>query len=126
MLLFHRTTILQARLIMQRGFEDDKWSFGDRDTRTGQKLKKVGVWLTDRPTGQDEGPEGDAVLAVRLSVSEESLAIYELKDVFADARLWVAPAHLLNRHTKTRIHEVDPGSSWWHEAPNTNDYNDIM
>ncbi|HEX9728065.1 MAG TPA: hypothetical protein VGA37_06150 [Gemmatimonadales bacterium] len=115
--LFHRTTVGEATQIVKRGFTDEKWGFEVRDDRTGRQVKMVGVWLADRPLGSDEGPEGDAVLEVRISVPESSLTTFELDGLFWDARLWVVPSALLNPHVRVRILEVDPRTSWWYEAP---------
>ena len=116
MKLFHRTSIAEATSIVRNGFEDDKWRFDLRDGDGGQELTMVGVWLTDRPLSGEEGPQGDAVLEVILDFEEADLKSFELEGVFWDARLWVAPAALINPKSKIRILEVDPGTSWWHEA----------
>ncbi len=113
---YHRTTIAGAREIAKNGFADEKWGFDIRDDRSGEPLKMVGVWLTNRPLGEHEGPEGDAVLEVRISLSEESLQAFELEELFWDARIWVVPAELINPHITVRILEVDPRTSWFHEA----------
>ena len=116
MILYHRTTIGNARATMKDGFDDERWAFGLRDVRTGENVKSVGVWLADRPLGIEEGPPGDAVLEVRLDLSEETLAAFEIEGLFADARLFVVPAELVNAHSKLRILNVDPKSSGWFEA----------
>ena len=61
--LYHRTSIAEARTIMKEGFVDVDWDFGLRDARTGEDAVVTGVWLADRPLGTEEGIEGDAVLA---------------------------------------------------------------
>lgn len=116
MLLFHRTSIANARQIVQNGFADDKWSFGERDVGKGEDLKKLGVWLTDRALSSEEGPQGDAVVEIDLDLSEESLFPFELTGMFVDARLFVIPSELVNPHSTMRIGQVDPRTSWWHEA----------
>lgn len=116
LVLFHRTTIGEARAIAKRGFEDDKWSFDLLDSRSGQQVKLVGVWLTDRPLSEDEGPRGDAVLEVKLGLSEESIVAFEVNGIFRDARLWVVPAELINPLANVRILAVDPRTSWWYET----------
>jgi hypothetical protein len=57
--LYHRTMIGEARGIVQRGFEDVDWDFGLQDARTGEDAVVTGVWLADRPLGEEEGIEGD-------------------------------------------------------------------
>ena len=116
MLLYHRTSIGDARTVMKEGFEDDKWAFGLRDVQTGENIKSVGVWLTDRPLSIEEGPPGDAVLEVKLDLSEETVLAFEIEGLFADARLFVIPAELVNSHSKVRFLNVDPKSSGWFEA----------
>lgn len=119
--LYHRTTIGEARQIVQRGFEDEKWGFEIRDDRSGHQKKMVGVWLSDRPLNQQEGPDGDAVLEVRLTLAGDALQAFELEGIFWDARLFVVPAALINPHAAVRILEVDPRTSWWYEAVDESD-----
>ena len=119
--LFHRTTIGEARQIVRRGFEDEKWGFEIREDRTAQPKKMLGVWLSDRPLSEQEGPDGDAVLEVKISLPQEALQAFELDGVFWDARLWVVPAALINPHAAVRILQVDPRTSWWHEAIDPDD-----
>ena len=116
MLLYHRTSIAEATEVVRRGFHDAKWKFDVRD-RDGETLKMLGVWLTDRPLGEAEGPPGDALLEVTLELSDESLSAFELEGVFWDTRLWVIPAEIVNPHAHVRIHQVDPRTSWWYESP---------
>lgn len=119
--LFHRTSIAEARQIARKGFEDEKWGFEIREDRTGQQKKMLGVWLSDRPLSEQEGPDGDAVLEVKLSLAEEALQAFELEGVFWDARLWVIPAALINPHVSVRILQVDPRTSWWYEKVDPDD-----
>lgn len=119
MVLFHRTSIAEARSIVQHGFEDVDWDFGLKDARTGEDTVVTGVWLTDRPMGRDEGIDGDALLKVTVDLTEEDLKPFELEGMLWDTRLWVASAGLVNAHGKARILEVDPRTSWWHEALDT-------
>lgn len=115
-LLFHRTTIGDARAVVKRGFVDERWNFGVQDPRTGAELKVAGVWLSDRPLQQDEGPPGDAVLEVLLDAAEEELEPFALHTTLWEARLWVVPAALINRRGAVRIHGVDPRTSFWYKA----------
>jgi hypothetical protein len=115
MILFHRTSIGEAREIVHHGFVDEKWAFKVRGA-VGEPTKLVGVWLSDRPLNEQEGPDGDAVLEVTIGLSEDALNRFEVESVFWDARLWVVPSELLNPHVSVRILHVDPRSSWFFEA----------
>ena len=123
--LYHRTSIAEARQIVQQGFEDEKWGFEIRDDRTGHDTKMLGVWLSDRPLTEREGPEGDAILEVKLALEESALQTSELDGIFWDARLWVVPAAFINPHASVRILQVDPRTSWWHEAVDPDDGEDL-
>lgn len=116
MVLFHRTTIAEARSIMKDGFSDTTWDFGLQDARTGEAVRATGVWLAGRPLGKDDGIGGDALLEVQLNLGNPELEEYELEGMLWDTQLWVVPADLVNAHAKTRIMAVDPRSSWWHDA----------
>jgi len=120
MRLYHRTSIAEATDIARHGFRDAKWRFDVRD-RDGEVLKKVGVWLTDRPLGEAEGPPGDALLEVEIGLADETLAAFELEGVFWDTRLFVIPAELINPNARVRIDQVDPRTSWFYEAPRNNE-----
>lgn len=121
LVLFHRTSIADAREIAKHGFEDQKWAFGYEDVAVGEVRKAVGVWFSDRPLAAEEGPTGDALLEIVLDVDEEVLAPFELEGVVWDARLWVVPAGLINPHAAVRILGVDPRTSWWYEAQGGDD-----
>jgi len=115
MRVYHRTSIAEAVEIGRRGFRDERWSFEVRE-RDGMEVKLTGVWLTDRPLSASEGPPGDAQLEVEVDLSEETLAAFELEGVFWDVRLFVVPAEVLNEKTRSRILEVDPRTSWFHDV----------
>jgi hypothetical protein len=112
--LFHRTTIADARQIVRNGFEDLRWAFGHED-ELSEVVKATGVWLSERPLEADEGPGGDAQLEVVLDLAEDTLSAFELDGVLWDTRLWVVPSAMLNPHASVRILEVDPRTSWWYE-----------
>lgn len=114
MLLFHRTSVSQARAIVKAGFEDEKWNF-EADNVTGETVKAIGVWLTDRPLDPEEGPPGAAVLEITLPLPEAALAPFQVHGALADAQLWIIPARVANQHTGIRLHGVDARSSWFHE-----------
>jgi len=115
MRLYHRTRIGEAVEIGRRGFRDERWSFAVRNGE-GLEVKLTGVWLTDRPLAQSEGPPGDAQLEVEVDLGEDTLKAFELDGVFWDVRLFVVPAEVLNSHTRTRIAEVDPRTSGFHDV----------
>ena len=110
-ILYHRTTIADARRIAKQGFDDLEMDFLLRDARSGEEISVAGVLLADRPLGADDGLEGDAVLEVALDSTEEDLAPFELEGMLWDARVWVAPAEWLTDHAKVRIASVDPSTS---------------
>lgn len=114
MQLFHRTSVSQARAIIRDGFRNEKWRFGSDDV-TGEALKVLGVWLTDRPPTDDEGPPGAALLEVTLALDEAALASFEIRGVLAGSQLWIVPAGLVNQHASIRLTEVDARSSWFHD-----------
>ena len=120
MLLFHRTSVSQARAIVKDGFNDEKWSFASEDI-TGKAVKAVGVWLTDRPLSRDEGPEGAAVLEITLPLPVEALAPFAVEGVLEEAQLWIIPARMVNQHAGIRVSGVDPRSSWFHEEIDDSD-----
>lgn len=120
MQLYHRTSIAEAVEIRRRGFKDQRWSFQMRD-EDGMEVKLTGVWLTDRPLAETEGPPGDAQLELDVDLSEETLSAFELEGVFWDVRLFVIPAEVLNAHVQTRILGVDPNTSWFHDVRKAED-----
>jgi hypothetical protein len=110
---YHRTSIAEAREILRRGFQDQKWGFDVEELVGDRRLKVLGVWLTDRvPEGEDV-PPGDAVLEVTVDPIPETLRVFEIPGVLAHNRLWVIPAKVLNPVAKARILSVDPRTSWW-------------
>jgi hypothetical protein len=113
-LLYHRTSVSQSRAVIQDGFKDEKWALG-ADVVTGDTLKAVGVWLSDRPLPIGEGPDGAAVLEVTLPLPDTALTPFEVLGVLTDARLWIIPSRIVNQHAGIRVSEVDARSSWFHE-----------
>jgi len=111
--LYHRTSIAEAREIVRRGFQDQKWGFDVEELVNDRRLKVMGVWLTDRIPKEDDAPPGDAVLEVTVDPTPETLRVFEIPGVLASARLWVVPAKVLNPVAKARILSVDPRTSWW-------------
>jgi hypothetical protein len=118
LMLYHRTTIADAGGIVRSGFEDLEWDFGLQDARTGEDAMVTGVWLSDRPLGEAEGIGGDALVEVTLDLDLDELGPFELEGLLWDARIWVAPAEFVNGRGQARILEVDPRTSWFHEAWN--------
>ena len=115
MILYHRTTIAEAREIMQRGFQDQKWGFDVEGLVSDRRLKVVGVWLTDRVPEEEDAPSGDAVLEVTLDPAPETLQVFEVPGVLANGTLWVVPSAVLNPVAQARILSVDPRTSFWFE-----------
>ena len=119
--LYHRTSIGEARGIVQKGFEDQDWDFGLTDVRTGEDALVTGTWLASRPIGHGEGIEGDALLEVTIEAAEAELTPFQLEGLLWDAALWVVPAAWLNPRATARILEVDPRTSWFHKAADIDD-----
>lgn len=113
LIFFHRTTIAEAREIVRRGFQDQKWGFDVEDLVSDRRLKVMGVWLTDRVPQEEDAPPGDAVLEVTVDPVPETLQVFEIPGVLAEAKLWVVPAKVLNPIATCRILSVDPRTSWW-------------
>lgn len=113
---FHRTTIGEARSIVEDGWTDAEWDLGLQDAKTGEELSLTGVWLASRPLGEEDGLSGDALLEVVLDVHEEELKSFELEGFLWNAHFWITTANFLNAHGKTRILNVDPRSSWGFNA----------
>jgi hypothetical protein len=112
MVLYHRTSIVEARAVVQRGFEDQKWGFEVDAVGEERRLKLLGVWLSDRVLEEGDGPPGDAILEVTVRGDADVLQPFEVSGVVADGRLWVVPAAALNRMMTARIFSVDPRTSW--------------
>ena len=112
MVLYHKTSIGDARQVLKEGYADTEWDFGLRDAQTGEEVSVTGVWLANRPLADDEGPPGDALLEVTIDLPEEELQSFELAGMLWNARLWVVPADTLNQHSGTKMVRVDPRSSW--------------
>jgi hypothetical protein len=110
--LYHKTSIADARQVLKEGYADTEWDFGLRDAKTGEDVTVTGVWLANRPLADEEGPPGDALLEVTVDLPEEELQSYELSGMLWNARLWVVPAGTLNSHSQTRMVRVDPRTSW--------------
>ncbi len=110
--LYHKTSIADARQILKEGYSDTEWDFGLRDANTGEDVTVTGVWLSDRPLADAEGPPGDALLEVTLDLPDDQLQSFELNGMLWNGRLWVVPADTLNGHSQTKMVRVDPRSSW--------------
>jgi hypothetical protein len=121
LVLYHRTSIAEARDIVRRGFRDVDWEFGLQDARTGDERVATGIWLSNRPLGAADGLHGDALLEVTVEADIDALQAFELEGMLWDGRFWVVPAEYLNQHAHARFGEVDPRSSWFHEAWNGDD-----
>lgn len=116
LVVYHRTSIADARRAVEKGFQDADWDFGLRDAATGEDVLVTGVWLSDRQLGENDGVAGDAQLEVSLDMDVAELTSYELEGMMWNARVWVVSAALINERGKARILGVDPGTSWFHKA----------
>jgi hypothetical protein len=120
-ILYHRTTIAEAREIIRRGFMDQKWAFDIEGLVSDRRLKVVGVWLTNRVPEEEDGPPGDAVMEVTLDPAPETLQVFEVPGVLEKGTLWVVPSTVLNPIAKARILRVDPRTSFWFERDKLGD-----
>lgn len=91
--LYHRTRHANATAILSAGFRDNPRYVGERDDGSAYILH--GVWLADRPIGDQEvGPEG-VVLVV--DVPDDLVERYEVVEEGGDDfREWCIPAAVLN------------------------------
>lgn len=92
MLLYHRTN--QAQAILPEGF---------RDTTGYYMTHKLwsGVWLSDQPLDENEGADGDTLLAVEIP--EEVVLSYERQEEGKPYREVLVPAESVNRYRPFRV-----------------------
>lgn len=96
--LYHHTTIENARTIIGEGFRDSAGFFLNTRTWTG-------VWFSSSPRGSEEV---DAVLTVRLDIDEQELSSWEWTGEGRDYREWLIPANIVNqRGTIERMEKSD-------------------
>jgi len=59
------------------------------------------VWVADSPLDENEGADGDRVLAIE--VPEEAIADFEWIEELTGYREWLVPAEVLNRYPVTEV-----------------------
>jgi hypothetical protein len=96
MIVYHRTPYAEA--ILRDGFRDATGTYLTSDTHTG-------VWFSDVPLDENEGADGDTVLA--LDIPDDMLAEYEWIEEEKAYREFLCPATLVNRFGPPKIHEDD-------------------
>jgi hypothetical protein len=106
MILFHRTTEESAAAIIENGFADHTGNYLTESSHTG-------VWLSDVPLDINEGPKGDVLLEVALSIPENRLSEYEWAEDWRDYREFLVPAELINLTAKVRIISEDEEEDMW-------------
>jgi len=97
-ILYHRTTPEEARAVLSRGFRD---SSGTHEGRTTWR----GVWLSASPAAAAEHAPGEAVIEVRVAVSERELGKWEWTGEGRVVREWLIPAGVLNPRMTARLLE---------------------
>jgi hypothetical protein len=116
--LYHRTTALAARAILDRGFRDNRHHFGFAN-EAGDPLEFEGVWLSDVPLdGCDFGHlDWDTLLAVTLDDQDLiDLEVVEENSVRSSYREWLVPAAVINARGKVRLvpsEEEETASRRW-------------
>jgi hypothetical protein len=96
--LYHRTSLEDARTILSEGFRDSAGFIFNTRSWTG-------VWFCSSPTG---GENGDVVLAVKLAIDDQELARWEWTGEGRDYREWLIPANVVNqRGTIERAEKSD-------------------
>jgi len=101
LIVYHRTTPEASSLILDGGFRDE----------TGHYLTLSlhrGVWVSDCPLDENEGANGDILLA--LIVPSGSLDRYEWIEEGKGYREFLVPAKVLNASGRPHIVE---DRRWW-------------
>jgi hypothetical protein len=98
--LYHRTSPAIAQLILREGFRDATGRF-----MTDQEFR--GVWLSDRPLGENDGAAGDALLQVDVALADDAIDEYEWREKGKPYREWLVPAALINAHAQLTIIEEE-------------------
>ena len=94
MRLYHRTSRSAARAILAQGFRN-AWGYYLTDRLW------YGVWLSESPTGADQGPSGETLLVVDLDLPDSELAEYTW-DFGKGYRDLLLPAELINGRARVR------------------------
>jgi hypothetical protein len=93
--LYHRTSIDNARAILTDGFRDSAGFFLNTRTWTG-------VWFCSSPASSEQG---EVVLTVKLDIDDEELARWEWTGEGRDYREWLIPANIANRRATIELTE---------------------
>jgi hypothetical protein len=98
MTLYHRTTLINADLILRDGFRDEQG-------RYTSDFGAEGVWFSDVPKDAGECDADEVVVEMDVGLSVRSLAAFERsEDEATGYREWLIPAALVNSKMKrTRI-----------------------
>jgi hypothetical protein len=86
-ILYHRTSVENARTILSEGFHDSAGFIGNTRTWTG-------VWFSSSPSG---GENEEVVLVVRLNLDERELAKWEWTGEGRPFNEWLIPANIVNQ-----------------------------
>jgi hypothetical protein len=96
MIVYHRTYYAEA--ILRDGFRDASGTYLTSGTHKG-------VWFSDVPLDENEGADGDTVLAI--DIPDDMLAPCEWIEEEKAHREFLCPAELVNRFGPPKIHEDD-------------------
>ncbi len=90
MIVFHRTTAVGARSIVEGGFRDTTGRYGTDHEFTG-------VWVSTRPLDANEGTRGDALFSIEIpdALFEEHEWVEVEKTNYREALI---PAEKLNQY----------------------------
>jgi hypothetical protein len=100
LVLWHRTTVENATLILRGGFRDARGRYmTDREF--------IGVWLSSRPLDANEGAWGECLLRVELDCSEDAIKDFEWIEEGKGYREWLLPAAFLKTHASVVIVQDD-------------------
>lgn len=90
--LYHRTTAENARLILSEGFQDSTEFFQNTPTWKG-------VWFSAEPRKEPD----EVVVKVELDLDEQELAQWEWSGEGRDYREWLIPAHIVNQRSTSKL-----------------------
>ena len=89
-ILYYRTSLENAREIMEGGFRDSAGYFLNNRIWTG-------VWLSSVPIDAKTGNQAEAVLRVKIEMDDRKLASWEWTSEGQNYRAWLIPANVINR-----------------------------
>jgi len=94
--VYHATTLANADAIEAQGFRDTTGSYYTSTDHSG-------VWVSDRPMNEGDGP--GLVAWFQIDVDKATLAGYEWIEEGKPYREWLIPAALVNTWPMRRIDE---------------------